>query len=99
MGLASVKRMSMISKNDQQKLLIPGWAGELNEEELKYIKGKLFADRHLRAKWGFKRGTGRLSEEKIKLVALYGVEALQNIPYFESKGPVQLRADFETVLT
>lgn len=89
----------MLTYRDKKKLLIPGWAGELNEEELKYIKGKLFADRHLRAKWGFKRGTGRLSEEKIKLVALYGVEALQNITYFEPKGSVQLREDLEKAPT
>ena len=72
------------------KLLEPGWAGEVSREELAHIKQKLFRDRRLRARWGFKRGTGRLSEEKIKLVALYGVEGLQEIHSQGLSPPVQL---------
>jgi len=54
----------------KKKLLIPGWAGALTTEELVYIKGSLFSDRRFRAQWGFKRGTGRLSKEKIRIAAM-----------------------------
>ena len=70
----------MLSQREKKKLPIPGWAGEVNPEELAYIKSTLFANRRLRAHWGFKRGTGRLSEEKIKTVALFGVDNLQDCP-------------------
>ncbi len=69
-----------LSEFYRKKLLIPGWAGEQDSVELAYIKKRLLADRRLRAKWGFKKGTGRLSEEKIKIVAMYGIEALQKYP-------------------
>jgi len=59
-----------------KRLLIPGWAGKLVLTELRYIKEEIKKNGRLRAKWGFKKGTGKLSDEKIKLVALYGVEAL-----------------------
>ena len=70
----------MLNERDKRKLLIPGWAGELNAEELAYIKGRLFSDRRLRAYWGFKRGMGRLSEEKIRIVAMDSVHDLKNAP-------------------
>ena len=60
----------------KKKLLIPGWAGELDKEELSYIKKKLFTNRPLRARWTFKRGTGRLSGEKICHVAMFGVDSV-----------------------
>ncbi len=86
--------MHNMSERDKKKLLQPGWGGDLSKEELAYIKDKLMRDKRLRAKWGFKKGTGRLSEAKIRLVALYGVDALENIPNFESEASVQLRTHF-----
>ena len=77
----------------KRNLLVPGWAGELDKEELAYVKEKLFRDRRLRAKWSFKRGTGRLSDEKIRHVAMSGVDDLQNMSYSASEGSVQLRFD------
>jgi|GEM_PF-2996943 len=68
------------------KLLIPGWAGYLAPDELEFVKAKLKADRYLRAKWGMGRGKGRLSEEKIRLVALDGVEALQKASFEDLEG-------------
>ena len=79
----------------RNSLLIPGWAGELKSVELAFVKQALFNDRRLRAKWGFKRGTGRLSEEKIKQVALYGVEDNQNASFEPLRGSVQLRLSDE----
>ncbi len=73
------------------KLLIPGWAGDLDSEELGFIKARLRADRRLRATWGFKRGTGRLSEDKIRQVALFGKADHQEPPPETLTGPVQLR--------
>ena len=53
----------------KHKLLIPGWAGELNEPEYQYIYGKLKNDNALRTKWGFPAGARRLSRNKIFEVA------------------------------
>jgi len=61
----------------KRKLLIPGWAGDLAPAELAFIKQALKKDRRLRAKWGLGRGTGRLNDEKIRAVAMYGTEGLQ----------------------
>ena len=92
------KTDSEISEFYRKRLLTPGWAGELDKEELAYIKKKLFADRRLRAKWGFKRGTGRLSEEKIKYVALHGVDGPQEALSEDLEGLEHERLDFENVL-
>ena len=56
------------------KLLQLGWAGDLTPEELAYIKQSLKKDRRLRARWGLGRGNGRLNDEKIRKVAMDGVE-------------------------
>ncbi len=83
----------------QKKLLIPGWAGELDSTELAYIKSKLKADRRLRARWGFKRGRSRLSEEKIRRVALEGVDGVSECPSEDFEADFQLRLDFEQAST
>jgi len=75
----------------QKKLIYPGWAGELDRLELDYIRKSLMSDRRLRATWGFKRGTGRLSEEKIREVALFGVDGLQDSSFEALESSVQLR--------
>jgi len=56
-------------------LLKPGWAGELNPQELAYIKGKLKASSSLRRKWRFR--TTRISDALIRKVAMEGVEPRQ----------------------
>lgn len=53
-------------------LLEPGWAGDLTLEELNYIKASLKKDRKLRAKWAMGRGTGRVNDGKIRIVAVEG---------------------------
>ncbi len=61
-----------------EKLLIPGYAGGLRSSEVEDIKKALQNDPRLRSTWGFTRGNRRLSNEKIRLVAEYGAEALRN---------------------
>jgi len=55
-------------------LLHPGWAGELDNDELAYIKSALQRSNKLRTAWGFPRGERRLVEPGIKAVALWGRE-------------------------
>jgi hypothetical protein len=56
----------------KQKLLEPGWAGELDPDELAYIKSQLRRSPSLRRRWGFRPSAKRLSEERIKAVARNG---------------------------
>ena len=56
-----------------RRLLQPGWAGELSDDEYRHIRTTLAKDRKLRARWGFPRGRARLSEELIRCRAMHGV--------------------------
>ena len=60
-----------------RRLLQPGWAGELSDDEYRHIRTTLAKDRKLRARWGFPRGRARLSEELIRYRAMHGVTAPQ----------------------
>ncbi len=62
-----------ISGRDKFKLLEPGWAGELTQEELEYIIASLKADSVLKQRWGFVIGHRRISEKRVKQVAMDGV--------------------------
>lgn len=57
----------------QGKLLVPGWAGELDGAELAYIKSRLRGSASLRRLWGFRPSAKRLSSAHIRWVAMYGV--------------------------
>jgi hypothetical protein len=57
----------------QRNLLEPGWAGELNPDELAYIKSELKKSPSLKRRWGFRPTAKRFSEKKIRAVATYGV--------------------------
>jgi len=74
-----------------RKLLIPMWGGELTPTEVKYIKGELKKSRGLKTAWGFKKDTRRLSERKIRQVAMDGVKGLQETLSEPSRPSVQLR--------
>ena len=54
-----------------EKLLVPGWAGELDKEEQDYIWKILKEDVHLRHKWGMK-GKGMVTFSNICKIAMYG---------------------------
>jgi hypothetical protein len=48
-----------------QKLLEPGWAGELSPDEFAYIKSQLKQSPSLKRRWGFRPSAKRLSESHI----------------------------------
>ena len=55
------------------KLLEPGYQGELLPEELAFIAERLRADRRLRIAWGFYGpGQRRVSQEGVRAVAMHG---------------------------
>jgi hypothetical protein len=57
----------------KQKLLEPGWAGELDPDELAYLKSQLRQSPSLRRRWGFRPSAKRLSEDRIRAVARNGL--------------------------
>jgi hypothetical protein len=57
----------------KQKLLEPGWAGELNPGEFTYIKSQLKRSPSLRRRWGFRPSARRLSESRIRDIARNGL--------------------------
>jgi len=54
------------------RLLEPGWAGDLSPEEFKYVKSELKKSPSLKRKWGFRPSAKRLSEGRIRAVARNG---------------------------
>jgi len=57
----------------KQKLLQPGWAGELDFDELAHLKSQLRQSPSLRRRWGFRPSAKRLSEDRIRAVARNGL--------------------------
>lgn len=57
----------------KRELLIPGWAGELDNVEFAYVKLQLKLSLTLRRRWGFKPSAKRLSERRIREAARDGV--------------------------
>jgi len=54
-----------------ERLLLPGWAGELSDPEVEFIQERLRLSRRLARKWGIiNRG---YSEQDIRQVALSGI--------------------------
>ena len=85
------KQAPELSEFYRRKLLIPGWAGDLSPEELAFIKDALKKDRRLRSKWAMGRRHGRVNDNKIRKVAMFGVDGLQKMPSEGLVGSVQLR--------
>ena len=54
-----------------QRLLIPGWAGELSDPEVEFIQERLRLSRRLSRKWGIINWG--YSEQGIRQVALSGI--------------------------
>ncbi len=52
------------------RLLVPGWAGELNPSELEF--DRLNRDRQLAHRWGFGSSARRRSEPAVRELALVG---------------------------
>ena len=60
----------------QEKLLEPGWAGELSPYELAYVRSQLRQSSSLRRRWGFRPSAKRLSESRMRAVARNGLRAI-----------------------
>jgi hypothetical protein len=59
----------------KQKLLEPGWAGELSPSEFTYIKSQLKQSPSLKRRWGFRPSARRLSETRLREIARNGLPA------------------------
>ena len=67
----SLKKLNKKSARDY-RLLEPGWAGELEDDQVAYIRTALHDDPDLAYQWGFKRSAKRFSTDVIRRVALKG---------------------------
>jgi hypothetical protein len=56
----------------RHKPLQPGWAGHLDDDELRYIMEHLKADEKLQLWWGIPPRWKRIREETVKRVAMDG---------------------------
>ena len=57
----------------KEGLLMPGWAGVLQPHEFHYIKSELCKSPSLKRRWGFRPTAKRLSESRIRQVAMHGL--------------------------
>jgi hypothetical protein len=60
------------SDGSRDKLFIPGWAGELTEEETLRLQEALLADGQLAYSWGWRPGMKRRAITAIERVAMFG---------------------------
>ena len=67
------------------KLLEPAWAGELSGDELAYIKSMLKSSPSLRQRWGFRPSAKRFPAAYIRHVAMYGLNAFENVVFISEK--------------
>ncbi len=67
----SLKKLTKKSARDY-RLLEPGWAGELEDDQVAYIRTALHDDPDLAYLWGFKRSAKRFNSDIIRRVALKG---------------------------
>ena len=58
-------------RTGDERLLIPGWAGELTDPELAFIEERLRGSRRLSKEWRIKNRD--FGEEGIRQVALLGI--------------------------
>ena len=49
-----------------KRILIPGWAGELEPDELKFVKNELKRRPGLREKCGFKKDSKEFPDKKVQ---------------------------------
>ena len=59
--------------DNKERLLNPGFAGDLSPEELIFIKSELKISSRLRRQCGFRPGAKQLNEDYIRYVAKHGV--------------------------
>ena len=73
----------------KEELLVPGWAGVLAPYEFNYIKSELRKFPSLRRRWGFRPTAKRLSESRIRQVAMHGLNR-RNGPVLASAEKVKI---------
>ena len=56
----------------KHKLVLPGWAGHLDADELVIVQEELFSDKVLAFQWGFRPSAKRRAEDAIHRVAMHG---------------------------
>lgn len=54
------------------RLLEPGWAGEIADDELDFIRGTLFRDSKPARLWGFRPSQKNRADEAVRRVAMDG---------------------------
>ena len=54
------------------RLLVPGWAGQIDDDELAFIRYALFRDSKPARLWGFRPSQKARTDEAIRQVALHG---------------------------
>lgn len=57
----------------KEKLLIPGWAGQLDKFELAYVKSEVMKSPSLKRRWGLKPSAKRVSNKHIRQIARDGL--------------------------
>jgi hypothetical protein len=67
----SLKKLNKRGVKDY-RLLEPGWAGELEDDQVAYIRSALHDDPELAYQWGFKRSTKRFNTDIIRRIAEKG---------------------------
>jgi hypothetical protein len=63
----------------KERLLIPGWAGELDNLELQYLISQLKQSPSLKRHWGFHPTAKRISRSRVRFVAMHGNKPLQDL--------------------
>ncbi len=71
-GMAMVQYRLFPELSGDYRLLVPGWAGELNPTELEFVLDQLNRDRQLASLWGFRSSARRRSELAVRELALVG---------------------------
>ena len=67
----SLKKLNKKNIRDY-RLLEPGWAGELEDDQVAYIRAALHDDPDLAYQWGFKRSSKRFPSDFIRRIAKRG---------------------------
>ncbi len=88
----------MLSQHERQKLIIPGWGGDLTEEEYAYIKAQLRESASLKRKWGFRPTAKRLAENRIRAVAKHGPVSRRKASFRYGSEPANPHAGSKTGL-
>ena len=63
------------------RLLEPGQAGDLTPDELAFIKVQLKSSKSLRRRWGIQGEGKRISDKRIRDIAMWGDKMPLNAPH------------------